>query len=161
MLHGPADFPFPGSIAVFEGVRWRICQLMEQGRVALITRNSEAARGVRRELVADLVDAKLADENEALAFTDLSEATARIALHAAKLLRDRNDIALRDLGSALKEAAEAGRIPPVSDPSHLARIMRRLGWHKIGYAGTGYERSPLYARRAVPVAADHAADKAA
>lgn len=161
MLHGPADFPFPGSIAVFEGVRWRICQLMEDGRVALLTRDGEAARGTRRELVADLVDAKLADENEALTFTDLSEATARIAFHAAKLLRDRNDIALRDLGIALKDAADAGRIPAVSDPSHLSRIMRRLGWHKIGHSGTGYERSPLYARRAGQVADEPAAAKAA
>lgn len=161
MLHHPADFPFPGSTAVFEGVRWRICQLMQEGSVALITREGEAASGIRRELVDDLVDARLADENEALTFTDLSEATARIAFHAAKLLRDRNDVPLRELGIALKEAAVAGRIPAVTDPSHLSRIMRRLGWHKIGYAGTGYERSPLYARCAAQGVNQPAAARAA
>lgn len=152
MLHAPAEFPFPGSIAVFEGARWRICQLMEGG-IALITKEGQAATGVRRELLADLVDASLADENEWLTFTDMSEATARIAIHAASLLRDRNEVALRDLGIMLKAAAEQGRIPAHVDPSHLSRIMRRLGWHKIGYSGEGYERSPLYARRANEMAA--------
>lgn len=160
MLHVPADFPFPGSTAVFEGARWRICQLMDGGSVALLTREGEAARGARRELVDDLVDAKLADENEALTFTDLSEATARIALHAAKLLRDRNSVALRELGLALKEAADAGRIPLYADNSHLSRIMQRLGWYKLGYEGAGYERSPLYARRAGQAATEPVAKAA-
>lgn len=151
MLHVPTEFPFPGSIAVFEGARWRICQLMEGG-IALITKEGQAASGVRRELIGDLVDAALADENEWLTFTDMSEATSRIAIHATSLLRDRNDIALRDLGIMLKAAAEQGRIPAHVDPSHLSRIMRRLGWYKFGYSGEGYERSPLYTRRAGPIA---------
>ncbi|MGE6693321.1 hypothetical protein ACQKE8_12860 [Sphingobium limneticum] len=146
MLHASAEFPFPGSIAVFEGARWRVCQLMDGG-IALISKEGQAATGIRRELLADLVDAKLADENEWLTFTDMSEATARIAIHATTLLRDRNDIALRELGIMLKAAADRGRIPPYVDPSHLSRIMRRLGWYKFGYEGEGYERSPLYARR--------------
>ncbi len=151
MLLAPAEFPFPGSVAVFEGERWRICQLM--GEVALLSREGATASGVRRELVADLVDARTADENEWLTFTDMEAATARIAIHATTLLRDRNAIALHELGQMLKAAAAAGRIPAPVDRSHLSRIMRRLGWHKWGWEGVGYERSPLYVRRADRAAA--------
>lgn len=146
MLHLPAPFPQPGSIAVFQGARWRIRQVMAGG-LALIMRDGTGASATRREPLADLVDARLADENEALALTDVGASTARIAIHAAALLRDRNSIALRDLGQMLTAAAQAGRIPAYLDNSHLARIMRRLGWRKNGYAGEGYDRSPVYVRQ--------------
>lgn len=73
---------------------------------------------------------------------------ARLALFTAKRLRNVDRISLRDLGNALDRAADRGRIRPFSDNSELTRIMQRLGWHKIGYAGDGADRSPLYARTA-------------
>lgn len=76
---------------------------------------------------------------------------ARLALFAAKTLRNVDSIALHDLGEALDEAADRGCIHPFSDNSELVRIMQRLGWRKDGYAGKGGNRSPLYHRVATPL----------
>lgn len=71
---------------------------------------------------------------------------ARLALFAASILRDTDTVALRDLGLALDEAADRGCIHPWRDNSELVRIMQRLNWQKVGYAGEGQGRSPLYRR---------------
>lgn len=144
MLQITVEFPFPGSTALFDNLRWRIHQLV--GDDAVIMREGSGASLSRRAPVADLVDPKLADANALIAMTDLSESTARIALFTAGLLRDRNEVALRELGQLLTDHARAGRVPKYQDNSHLTRIMRRLGWKKDGYVGEGYERSPLYRR---------------
>lgn len=137
-------FPFPGSIALFLGLRWRVHQHV--GNQALITREGIAASLARRAPIAELVDPTEADANALIALTDVSEATARIALYTAALLRDTNEVALHDLGGRLHTAAQEGRIPSYQDNSHLVRIMRRLGWRKQGYTGDGMARSPLYRR---------------
>lgn len=137
-------FPYPGSIALFLGLRWRVHQHV--GSQALITREGVAASLTRRAPIDELVDPVEADANTLISLTDVSEATARIALFAAALLRDTNEVALHDLGGRLYTAAQEGRIPLYSDNSHLVRIMRRLGWRKAGYRGVGLTRSPLYRR---------------
>lgn len=71
---------------------------------------------------------------------------ASIAQFAASILRDADTVALRDLGQALKEAADCGCIRPYNDNSELVRIMQFLGWHKDGYVGDGACRSPRYVR---------------
>lgn len=70
----------------------------------------------------------------------------RLALFAAKTLRNVDQVALHDLGEAMDQAADRGCIHPFRDNSELTRIMQRLGWQKVGYAGEGERRSPLYAR---------------
>tara|TARA_B100000378_G_scaffold34584_2_gene26054 strand:- start:985 stop:1443 length:459 start_codon:yes stop_codon:yes gene_type:complete len=144
MLQLRTEFPMPGAIALFEGLRWRIFQHV--GDQAIITREGPAFGLTRRAPIDELVDPVEADHNALLPYTDMSAATARIALFAAKLLRDCNEVALRDLGTQLAMAAEQGRVPRYTDNSHLTRVMRRLGWRKDGYAGAGYDRSPRYVR---------------
>ena len=151
MLQAHAQFPFPGSTALFDGLRWRIHQLF--GDTALITREGTAASLSRRAPVADLVDPADADTNAIIALTDVSAATKRIALFTAGHLRPVNEVALYQLGRDLTEAARLGRIPQYQDNSHLARVMRSLGWRKDGYVGEGYERSPRYVRGATPAKA--------
>lgn len=73
-------------------------------------------------------------------------ATARIAIRAAKILRDVDRVALADLRAALDAEAGRGACPPVQDNSHLVRVMQRLGWRKHGYTGEGRRRSPFYIR---------------
>lgn len=145
MLHANSQFPHSGSIALFLGLRWRIHQVMADG-IALITREGTGACLSRRAPVAELVDPKVADENAIIALTDVSAATARIAIFVTSLLRDTNEVALRDLGRTLTEHAREGRVPLYTDNSHLVRIMRKLGWRKDGYTGEGFERSPRYVR---------------
>lgn len=148
MLQVQSEFPFPGSIALFLGLRWRVQQHI--GDQALISREGVAASLTRRAPLDELVDPAQADENALLPFQDMSEATSRLALFTAKLLRDINEVALWDLGAKLREQADAGRVPRYQDNSHLTRIMRRLGWCKQGYTGEGHARSPRYVRVATP-----------
>lgn len=151
MLQLRSQFPFPGSIALFEGLRWKIFQ--HQGDQAVITREGPAVGLTRRAPIDELVDPVEADHNAILPFTDISEATKRIALYTAKLLRDANEVALYDLGRILAEQAKAGRIPRYTDNSHLVRIMRHLGWRKDGYVGDPAVRSPRYVRVSTPARA--------
>lgn len=152
MLQLRSQFPFPGSIALFDGLRWRVFQ--HQGDQAVITREGPRAALTRRAPIDELVDPVEADHNAILPFEDISEATKRIALYTAKLLRDANEVALYDLGRQLTQQANAGRIPRYTDNSHLARIMRHLGWRKDGWTGPeGQTRSPRYVRVATPAKA--------
>jgi hypothetical protein len=151
MLQVQSKFPFPGSIALFLGLRWRVQQHV--GDQALIIREGVAASLARRAPIDELVDPVEADRNALLPLEDMSETTTRIALFTAHKLRAVNQIALYELGDMLREHAQAGRIPRYSDNSHLTRIMRRLGWRKQGYTGEGHARSPLYVRAATPAKA--------
>ncbi|MBJ7442861.1 MAG: hypothetical protein JHD32_00815 [Sphingobium sp.] len=60
------------------GLRWRVHQHV--GSQAVITREGIAASLTRRAPIDDLVDPAKADANALIALTDVSEATARIAL---------------------------------------------------------------------------------
>lgn len=73
-------------------------------------------------------------------------ATARIAIRAARLLRDVDRVGLAALRDALDAEVRRGACPPLRDNSHLVRVMQRLGWRKHGYTGAGRRRSPLYIR---------------
>ena len=73
---------------------------------------------------------------------------ARLAIFTAVYLHKVDTIALHDLGQALSDAADRHRIPRYCDNSQLVRIMQRLGWRKVGYAGEGSHRSPRYVRTA-------------
>ena len=99
MLQHRTEFPLPGSIALFQGLRWRIWQ--HAGTDALIAREGPTAALTRRAPLDELVDPVVADHNALLPLTDISEATRRIALFTAKLLRDTNEVALYDLGLSL------------------------------------------------------------
>lgn len=152
MLQLRTQFPFPGSIALFAGLRWRVWQHV--GDQAVITREGPRAALTRRAPIDELVDPVEADHNAILPFEDMSEATARIAMFTNKLLRDANEVALYDLGRQLAQQADAGRIPRYQDNYHLVRIMRRLGWRKDGWTGPeGQTRSPRYVRVATPAKA--------
>lgn len=73
-------------------------------------------------------------------------ATARIAIRAARLLRDVDRVGLAALRDAIDAEARRGACPPLHDNSHLVRVMQRLGWRKHGYTDAGRRRSPLYVR---------------
>jgi len=149
LAHAPAQFPFPGSTALLDGLSFTVQRLNADG-TATISRHGTGASFRRDAPIAELVDPAEAEKNATLAFKDEAQATARIALFATGYLRAANEIPLRELGIALRDAADQGRIPLYRDNSHLVRIMRKLGWRKDGYAGEGYERSPLYRRVVQP-----------
>lgn len=148
MLHAPIQFPYPGSVTLFQGLRWKIRQLFDGGATALIVRDGAGVQGSRREAVTNLVDASLVDEGGVRAVKHIDRQTTRLALYIARHLRDRNEVILRDLGHHLYTAAEQGSAPRHRDNAHLAEIMRLLGWQKDGYAGqpNTFERSPVYRR---------------
>ena len=149
LAHAPAQFPYPGSTALLDGLAFTIQRLNANG-TATISREGQGASFRRDAPLAELVDPATAEENATLTFKDEAKATARIALFAVRHLRSVNEVALRALGQDLTAAADDGRIPRFRDNSHLVRIMRKLGWRKDGYAGEGYERSPLYRRVVQP-----------
>jgi hypothetical protein len=151
MLLLRTQFPLPGSLALFQGLHWRVFQHV--GDQAVITRGGPSAALTRRAPIDELVDPVEADHNAILPSQDMSETTTRIAIFTAKLLRDANEVALYTLGRKLIEHAQTGRIPRFTDNSHLVRIMRRLGWHKDGWIGEGHARSPRYVRATAPAKA--------
>lgn len=146
MLHSPIQFPFPGSVVLSKGLRWKVRQLFDNGNTALIVRDGAGAQGSRREPVSDLVDAELVDHGGVQAVKGISRETKKIALYVARYLRDQNEVVLRDLGHHLAEAHAAGTAPVHKDNYHLVEVMNLLGWQKDGYAGNGYQRSPVYRR---------------
>jgi hypothetical protein len=148
MLHFETPFPAAGSTAVYAGTHYRVLRHHHDGTVLLGEKGTTRASGQRTAPLADLLDPRIVEENASLTFMDEARATIRIALFVAGYLRAANEIPLRELGIALRAAADEGRIPLYRDNSHLVRIMRKLGWKKNGYAGEGFERSPLYRRRA-------------
>lgn len=153
MLHAPIEFPFPGSVTLFQGLRWKVRQLFDNGHSALIVREGAGAQGSRREAVADLVDASLVDGQGVQAVKGVSRETKRLALYVARHLRDQNSVVMRDLGYHLIAAHEANGTPRHKDNYHLVEVMHLLGWTKQGYAGEQPHRSPVYGRVASAKAA--------
>lgn len=147
MLQSENQFPYPGSIAMLSGIRWRVLSHAADG-TALLSHIGTATALTRRADVAELVDPKVADENALLALTDTSEAGARIGLFIARHLRDANEVVLCALRRDLGEAAREGRIPAVRDNFQLAQLLRKLGWRKAGYANDGAGMSARYVRSA-------------
>ena len=148
MLHCENHFPYPGSIALFLGLRWRVLSHAADG-TAHIAREGAAASLSRRANISELVDPKIADDNAMIALTDASEAGKRIGLFIARHLRDANEIGLLSLSRDLGTAAQEGRIPAPRDNVQISQLLRRLGWRKAGHIGAGYDRTPLYVRGAV------------
>ncbi|KFG91699.1 hypothetical protein BV98_000557 [Sphingobium herbicidovorans NBRC 16415] len=148
MLQTENQFPYPGSIALFLGLRWRVLSHAADG-TAHIAREGDAASLTRRANINELVDPKIADENAMIALTDMSEAAARIGLFIARQLRDANEVTMSDLRRQLAEASREGRIPAPRDNFQIAMLLRRLGWRKVGYVKESYGTSARYARGAV------------
>lgn len=146
MLHASIEFPFPGSVVLSAGLRWKVRQLFDNGASALIVRDGAGAKGSRREAVANLVDANLVDQGGVQAVKGVSRDTKRLALYVASYLRDQNEVIMRDLGHHLTEARAAGTAPRFRDNYHLVEVMNLLGWAKDGYAGAQPNRSPVYRR---------------
>ncbi len=147
MLQAPADFPFPGSIAMLDGLAFTVQRLNADG-TATISREGTAASLRRDAPVEDLVDAQDAERNALLALTDTSEAGKRIALHIARHLRDANEVALAQLVRVLADAARHGRIPTPKDAYQVARLLNGLGWRKKGVVDDQHGRTSLYVRGA-------------
>lgn len=155
MLNVPAEFPWPGSIALFHGLRWKVQRHHNDG-TALILRaplpgQTASASLTRTAPVADLVDPADADRNAALSVAaltsaDKAEADTRIALWLTRRLAHLNEISLGQINRETRKAALEGLIPLPRDNVHLSGLLRRLGWHKNGWTGTGWERSALYTR---------------
>ncbi|MCK0533425.1 hypothetical protein [Sphingobium agri] len=148
MLQCENQFPYPGSVALFLGLRWRVLSHAADG-TAHIAREGVAASLSRRADIDALVDPKIADENAKLAFTDASEAGERIGLYIARHLRTANEVGLQTLARDLTAAAHEGRIPAPRDNVQISQLLRRLGWRKAGHTGEGYDRTPLYVRGAI------------
>lgn len=146
MLQTSAKFPNPGSVASYDGLRFTILRHHHDGTALIAEKGVGRASAQRTVPLADLIDPREQQANDRMSFQDEEQATAKIALYVSKHLRDRNEIPLRELGVFLTAKARDGRVPLHKDNSHLVRIMRKLGWQKVGYFGEGYERSPLYRR---------------
>lgn len=159
MLKVASTFPFPGSTAMLDGLRFRVQRHHADG-TALLTRDGEGSSFQRTEAVADLLDPAEADRNAMLSLERSSEADTRIALWLARALRDRNEVPLRTIYRDAAAAAALGHLPEPRDNRHVAAILRQMGWAKQGYIGIGYDRCPLYVRT-TPAAADQSQDIAA
>jgi hypothetical protein len=147
MLQIETPFPNPGSIAMLDGARVRVLQLMPGG--SAFVSPLDGIGHTRRCAKADLVDAAEADRNAVLPFTDREEADKRRALWIARHLRDANMVALSDLHAAMFNAAAAGAVPACHDRRHLSALLRKLGWAKTGISDFGVS---IYARIVTPTA---------
>lgn len=145
MLQVENTFPFPGSVALLQSLRWRVLSHAAD-ETALLSRIGPNTALTRRAPIGDLVDPKVADENAMIALTDASEAGARIGLFIARQLRDTNEIAMATLRRQLAEAAREGRVPDPRDNFQIAMLLRRLGWHKAGYVQDGDGLTARYVR---------------
>lgn len=145
MLKVASTFPFPGSTAMLDGLRFRVQRHHDDG-TALLTRKGTGSSCQRTEAIADLLDPAEADRNAMLSLERSSEADTRIALWLARALRDRNDVPLRTIYRDAAAAAALGHLPEPRDNRHVAAILRQMGWAKQGWTGSGYERCPLYVR---------------
>lgn len=159
MLKVASIFPFPGSTAMLDGLRFRVQRHHADG-TALLTRDGHGSSFQRTEKVADLIDPAEADRNAALSLERSTECDTRIALWLARTLRDRNEVPLGDLYRDAVAAAQRGELPEPRDNRHVSFILRALGWAKRGWTGFGYARCPLYVRT-TDVGADEAQDMAA
>jgi hypothetical protein len=147
LLQVENSFPFPGSVALLHGLRWRVLSHAAD-QTALLSRIGPNTALTRRAPIGDLVDPKIADENAIIALTDASEASARIGLFIARHLRDANEIAMATLRRQLAEAAREGRIPDPRDNFQIAMLLRRLGWRKAGYVQDSGGMTARYVRSA-------------
>lgn len=151
MLSIASEFPFPGSTALLEGLRFRVIRHHADG-TALLTRDGAGSSFQRTEPIADLLDPAEADLNAALSLERSTEADARIALWIARHLASRNEVALGDLHRDAVNEARIGKLPEPRDNRHISALLRQLGWAKRGWTGFGYARSPLYVRTSTSVA---------
>lgn len=147
MLQCENQFPFPGSIALLHGLRWRVLSHAADG-TALLGRIGPNTSLTRRADLSELVDPKLADDNALIVLSDRSEAGKRIGLFMARHLRDANEVALSSLRRDLATAAREGRIPKARDDFQIATLLRTLGWRKDGQTWDGYGRTSRYVRGA-------------
>lgn len=145
MLKVASTFPFPGSTALVNGLRFRVQRHHDDG-TALLTRDGSGSSCQRTELIADLLDPAEADRNAALSLERSTECDQRIALWLAGALRDRNEVPLRTIYDEAVAAAELGKVPEPRDNRHVAALLRQMGWAKHGWTGSGYDRCPLYVR---------------
>lgn len=145
MLPTATSFPYPGSIALFDGLRWRVMRHHADG-TALIGRDGDGSSFTRTAPIEELFDPAEADRNALLSMGRTSEGDTRIALWIARRLAHRNEIGLGILHRDAQAAARAGTIPTPQDNRHISHLLRQLGWAKRGYTGAGYDRSPLYVR---------------
>jgi hypothetical protein len=148
MLKVETTFPFPGSIAAYEGMRWRIISHNADG-TAIIGRDGPSASFTRRAPLADLIDPAEVDENARITLCDLGKATQKLCIFIEEHLRGRNEVTLGLLAQVLAFTARKGIIPGHRDNAHIAQCLSALGWRKQGYAGQGALRSPVYVRPAV------------
>lgn len=145
MLRTENQFPFPGSIALLHGLRWRVLSHAADG-TALLGRIGPNTSLTRRADLDELVDPKLADDNALIVLSDRSEAGKRIGLFMARHLRDSNQVALAALRRDLATAAREGRIPKPRDDFQIATLLRILGWRKEGQTCDGFGRTSRYVR---------------
>lgn len=138
----PVEFPQAGSIAEFEGKRWRIFQRLPNGE-AVLHAEGAGSSFTRRAPIDQLVDPSLAgldtrdlDPNQLRALKWL-----RIQLHGA------NTVIFEEVKSNLWAACQSGSAAML-DGFKLAGLMRRLGWgrrnrdYRNGSLVTIWERKP-------------------
>lgn len=147
MLQVENTFPYPGSIALLNGLRWRVLSHAADG-TALLSRIGPNTVLTRRAEIDELVDPKVADDNALIVLSDWTEAGKRVGLFMARMLRDKNEVALAALRRDLAKAAHDGRIPRTRDDYQIATLLRTLGWRKDGQTWDGIGRTSRYVRSA-------------
>jgi hypothetical protein len=138
----PVEFPFPGSIAEFEGKRWRIFQRLHNGE-AILHAEGAGASFTRRAPVDQLIDPSIADIDT----SDLDANQVRALKWLRVQLQGANTVIFEEVKTNLWAACQSGSAAML-DGLKLAGLMRRLGWGrwKREYRGnslvTIWERKP-------------------
>lgn len=149
MLQTSAPFPYPGSTAMLDGLAFTVQRLNADG-TATISRHGSGASFRRNADVSELVDPKEAAKNDRIAMTDVGEASKRIGLRIAKLVKNINEVRLSELRHTLSDEANKGRIPRPDGTLQIARLLRRLGWKKRGMVEAAGGMTSLYVRETHP-----------
>jgi hypothetical protein len=147
MLQTSAPFPYPGSIAMLDGLAFTVQRLNADG-TATISRDGSGASFRRNADISELIDPKEAAKNDRIAMTDLGEASKRIGQRIAKLVKGINEVRFSELRHTLTDEANKGRIPRPDGGLQVAQLLRRLGWKKQGMVQAAGGITSLYVREA-------------
>lgn len=78
--------------------------------------------------------------------TERTHPLTRAAL--AVVVGDRGEIGLGDACRNLERELENRNVLIIVDRRWVSALLRQMGWSKVGWIGSGYDREPLYRRAA-------------
>lgn len=120
MLKVEAQFPFPGSMALFDQYLWRVYQHIEGGIAVLYPAGSGGGFN-RRVPIADLVD-----PSSAIALRP----DARVGLALASALREVDIVLVVDLARLADDLLASGKLQWRPTVRQLESLLPDLGWQR-------------------------------